>query len=371
MEKYKTLASLLFLIIFSFLPVLLFAQVPEKMSFQAVVRDAGNNLVINQVVGMQISILQGSPSGSAVYVERQNPATNSNGLVSIEIGTGSVVSGEFTAIDWSNGQYFIKAETDLTGGTNYTIAATSQLLSVPYALFAKTAETVKGGVTETDPVFNESVARAITASDTSAWNNKQNKLTAGPGIRITDDNVITEEVYPLEYLNPGDFAHGGIVVWVDETRQHGFVCAKEDQSTGVRWYAGTAGSTQAKGDGPLAGKANTNIIIAAHVAIGDDGSTYAARICNELQVTVPHHIDNVTYGDWYLPSEQELLLMLYNKDLINRTAVANGGTTFANAYYWSSTEGNSTNASAFNFGNGSSSSSPKSRIYHVRAVRAF
>ena len=116
-----------------------FAQSPEKMSYQAVVRDAGNALITDQAVGMQISILQGSASGTAVYVETQTPNTNINGLVSIEIGSGTVVNGAFNTIDWSSGLYFIKTETDPTGGTNYTITGTSQLMSVPYALYAKTS----------------------------------------------------------------------------------------------------------------------------------------------------------------------------------------------------------------------------------------
>ena len=89
-----------------------FAQSPEKMSYQAVVRDWSNNLVTSTAVGMQISILQGSSSGTAVYVETQTPTSNANGLVSIEIGAGTVVSGGFTTIDWSNGPYFIKSEKD-------------------------------------------------------------------------------------------------------------------------------------------------------------------------------------------------------------------------------------------------------------------
>ncbi|WP_052172354.1 MopE-related protein [Psychroserpens jangbogonensis] len=116
-----------------------FAQAPEKMSYQAVVRDTGNAIVSNQAVGMQISILQGT---TAVYVETQTPTTNANGLVSIQIGMGSVVSGDFSAIDWSAGPYFIKTETDPTGGTTYTITGTSELLSVPYALHATTAESL-------------------------------------------------------------------------------------------------------------------------------------------------------------------------------------------------------------------------------------
>ncbi len=118
------------------------AQSPQKISYQAIIRNASNTLVTNATVGMQISILQTTSTGTAVYVEAQAPTTNANGLVSIEIGTGTVVSGDFTTIDWANDSYFIKTEIDPAGGTNYTITGTSQLLSVPYALHAKTAESL-------------------------------------------------------------------------------------------------------------------------------------------------------------------------------------------------------------------------------------
>ena len=155
----------------------LWAQSPEKMSYQAVVRDGSNNLVASTAVGMQISILQGSSSGTAVYVETQTPTSNANGLVSLEIGDGTAVSGDFTIIDWANGPYFIKTETDPTGGASYSITGTSQLLSVPYALHAKTAESVTGTITETDPIFGASVAIGITGTDTTYWNNKLDSYT--------------------------------------------------------------------------------------------------------------------------------------------------------------------------------------------------
>ncbi len=118
-----------------------FSQAPEKISYQAVIRNSSDLLVANQSIGIQISILQNSPVGTAVYVETQNPTSNANGLISIEIGSGSVVSGTFSAIDWANDSFYIKTEIDITGGVNYTITGTSQLLSVPYALYAKTAGT--------------------------------------------------------------------------------------------------------------------------------------------------------------------------------------------------------------------------------------
>lgn len=119
----------------------LFAQAPQKMSYQAVVRNSSNNLVASAPVGMRISILQDSPSGTPVYVETQTTSTNANGLASLVIGNGTVVSGSISSIYWSTGVYYIKSETDPTGGNNYTIVGTSQLLSVPYALYAENGGT--------------------------------------------------------------------------------------------------------------------------------------------------------------------------------------------------------------------------------------
>ena len=358
-----------------FLTATVWAQSPNKMSYQAVIRNSSEALVTNTTVGMQISILQGSASGTAVYVETQSPTTNANGLISIKIGDGTVQSGDFTNIEWANGPYFIKTETDPAGGTDYTITGTSQLLSVPYALHAKTAESVSGTITETDPVFtawDKDYADLINTP--AAADGSETKVTAGTNVTVIGSGT-TASPYVVNATagsgsttySVGDFAQGGIVFWVDETGQHGLVAAKEDQSTGVRWYAGTYGNTQAKGDGPFSGEANTSIIIAAQVAIGDDGSTYAARICNELQVTEGGN----TYGDWYLPSKEELNLMYQNKATIDATAGVNGGSGFASAVYWSSTEYYNYYAWLQFFGNGAQTYGNKDITYYVRAVRAF
>lgn len=117
------------------------AQAPQEMSYQAVIRDADKNLVTERQVGMRISILHGSKNGAAVYVETQQPTTNENGLIRIEIGSGTT-SDDFSNIEWSDGIFFIKTEIDPKGGADYTIEGVNQLLSVPYALHAKTAENV-------------------------------------------------------------------------------------------------------------------------------------------------------------------------------------------------------------------------------------
>lgn len=287
------------------------AQSPEKMSYQTVIRNASDNLVMSQMVGMQISILQGSESGTPVYVETQTPTTNTNGLVTLEIGTG-VTSDVFSTINWANSTYFIKTETDPAGGTSYTITGTSQLLSVPYALHAKTAENISGTIT----------------------------------------------------YSVGDFAQGGIVFWVDEAGQHGLVCAKTDQSTGVRWYAGTFGDTRAYGDHINAGEMNTDVIIrSSYAIIGYDGDPFASQICKSLTLN--------GYSDWYLPSKEELNLMYLNKATIDATAIANGGTAFAITNYWSSTEFSYGNACDLHFSDGSQYFHSTDNTAYVRSVRSF
>mgnify|MGYP001002958349 CR=1 FL=1 len=145
-----------------------FAQSPQKMSYQAVIRNSSNALVTNTQIGMEINIRQGSPTGTVVYTETQTPTTNANGLVSIEIGGGA----GFSTINWANGPYFIETKTAIVPPlTTYTITGTSQLLTVPYALHAKTAETVTGTITETDPVFTGSQAANITATDITNLSN--------------------------------------------------------------------------------------------------------------------------------------------------------------------------------------------------------
>ncbi|MDP5093762.1 MAG: DUF1566 domain-containing protein [Polaribacter sp.] len=304
--------KILLITILLFLSLMTFSQTPEKMSYQAIVRNSDGSLLSEKVVGIRISVLKNATSGASVYTETHTIQTNVNGLVSLEIGTGTVVSGVFSSIDWSNDSYFIKTETDIEGATNYTISGTSQLLSVPYALHAKTAA-----------------------------------------------NVFTYKV--------GDFAHGGIVFWVDETGQHGLVCSKVNQSTGIRWFAGTFGNTQAKRNGLYGGKANNSIIISSHVAIGDDSNSYAARLCSELQVVE----NNVTYGDWYLPSTFELKLLSQNATVVNSTAISNGGESLINNFYWSSTENTNSRAWIVNISDAQESNVLKSSQNPVRAIRSF
>ena len=358
--RFITKGFLMITVLFSV--TTLFGQAPDKMSYQAVIRDAGGNLLNSQAVGMQISIIQGSIGGTEVYQETHTPTTNTNGLVSLEIGTGIVVSGTFNTIDWSNGPYFITSETDPTGGTSYSIEITNQLMSVPYAFHASVADSLKSGatITELDPVFNASVAAGITAADTANWNNH------------TDSTDIAQMGYVagLKTYEIGDFAQGGVVFWVDETKQHGLVCSIADAIPGTtRWYAGTYGFTRAVGDGLFGGRDNTSLIMAAHMVLGDDGGNYAASVCSDLVV---NH-GGVNYGDWYLPTVEELYMIGQNYIAVNTTSTANGGTALVTSPYWSSIELNDNEAIYVLITPGGVSNTfiNKAATFNVRAVRAF
>jgi hypothetical protein len=177
-----------------------FGQSPQKMTYQAVIRDASDALVANSAVGMQISILQTSATGTAVYIETHSPTTNINGLASVEIGTGTIVTGNFSTIDWSNGPYFIKTETDPNGGTAYTISGTSQLLSVPYALYAENSGSSFSGdyndltnaPTNVSSFTND--AGYITSpddADSDPTNEIQSLQLVGQDLSISGGNTIT------------------------------------------------------------------------------------------------------------------------------------------------------------------------------------
>jgi hypothetical protein len=115
------------------------AQAPHSFKYQAIARDNKGEIITNQILGMRISILQGEIEGGEIYVETHQVNSNKFGLINLEIGNGINISGDFDSIDWSTGPYFVKIETDETGGDNYKVLGTSQLLSVPYALYAEKA----------------------------------------------------------------------------------------------------------------------------------------------------------------------------------------------------------------------------------------
>ena len=203
----------LYLIIFLFIGVAASAQSPDKMSYQAVLRDANGEILKNQDVSIQFSVLQTSISGTSVYQEDHKLTTNSNGLVSVYMGTGTVSSGDFSAIDWSDGTYFLQTDIDPTGGSNYVIKSTTELVSVPYALHANVADSLIGGVNETDPVFDASVAKGITTNNTTYWNNKLDSSSIQNFVDLTTNQTVGGE---KEFSSDVTLANGNSLRWTSD-----------------------------------------------------------------------------------------------------------------------------------------------------------
>lgn len=195
------------------------AQAPEEMSYQAVLRDVNNTLLTNQTVGIQFSILQTSTTGPALYVETQTANTNINGLLSTTIGSGIIISGSINSIEWTDGPYFIKTEIDPSGGSNYTITSSNQLLSVPYALHAQNA------------------LHSLSDFDTDSTNEKQTISRNGTIVTLSNGggsfevNELEEPTYSIG-LNP---ELGGYVFWVSSDGKHGLVVETINQGN-LEWY---------------------------------------------------------------------------------------------------------------------------------------
>jgi hypothetical protein len=232
-----------------FITASVFAQAPQKMSYQAVIRKSNNALVQSSPVGMKISILKGSATGTAVYVETQTATTNANGLVSLEIGTGTAITGTFAAINWGAGPYFIKTETDPNGGTAYTILGTNELMSVPYALFSASGNTgpqgPAGPTGATGPQGSIGLTGAVGATGSTG--------PAGP-IGLTGPGGATGPQGPI-----------GLTGATGPTGAQGPI--------GLTGPAGSAGSTGAQGPIGLTGAVGPQGPIGLTGAIGATGAT--------------------------------------------------------------------------------------------------
>ncbi|HTF21298.1 MAG TPA: DUF1566 domain-containing protein [Chryseolinea sp.] len=315
------------------------AQAPQKMSYQAVIRNSSDVLITNIQIGMQINIRQDSPTGTVVYTETQTPTTNANGLVSVEIGGGT----NFSAIDWGSDTYYIETKTAVVAPlTTYTITGVSQLLSVPYALHAKTADSITGGITDT-------------------------KVTQGTNITITG-NGTTATPYVISSSGfthyVGELYGGGIVVsvWKQGAAEHGLIASLADLSAGIIWTPAAYQSTMVPAGSlsPMDGLANSNAIVAQAGA----GTTYAAGLCRAYGAA-----GDGVLNDWYLPSTWELNQCYNAAYAVNTILGATNGFQFVD--YWSSTELNTGYAWSMYFYNGDQGYASKGSSYRVRAVRRF
>jgi hypothetical protein len=286
---------------------------PNAFNYSAVARNSAGQPIATATIGIQISILKTSPTGASQYSENHFVNTDAFGLFNLVIGAGALQSGSMTTIDWSIDNYYLKVGMDSAGGTNFLTMGTMQLLSVPYALHAKTAESIVGG-----------------GSGSGGF---------------------------THYI--GEEFGGGVVfhLWKDASGvEHGLIVDKTDLSSAQVWSNIDATIIGASAQSTRDGLSNSNAIVSQ---AGHTNS--AAALC--LNST------NGAQSDWYLPSIDELSLLCFSRFKVNKSLSTIGGATVLpfSASYWSSTEdGNYVFIYSMDFG-----SATKNYLLYVRAVRAF
>jgi hypothetical protein len=323
MKKITLLSTFCFLL----LTLIVKAQTPPNaFNYSAVARNAAGQPIATTTIGIQVTILKTSPTGASQYSENHFVNTDAFGLFNLVIGAGAVQSGSMATIDWSNDNYYLKVAMDATGGTNFLTMGTTQLLSVPYAIYAKSAGTVSGG---------------------------------GTGGSFT------------HYI--GEEFGGGVIfhLWKDaQGVEHGLIVDKTDLSTSQVWSNVDQTLIGPAAQSSWDGLSNSNAIVAQ---AGHNNS--AAALC--LNST------NGGQSDWYLPSIDELDRLYTNIIDVNTSLRGIIGATELKRYnigppagYWSSSEVDYLNETLvwfFGAQNGNYHSEPNGKYYlgYVRAVRFF
>ncbi len=172
------------------------AQTPQGFNYQGIARNAAGVELANQAIGLQISILDGSASGTTVYTETHNLTTDANGLFSLSIGGGTATQSTFTGINWAvGGSKWLKISMDAAGGSNYQLVGSSQLMSVPYALFAGNV-TNNGG--KQTLVLSDNVtdaqAAAIIAAEVGP-NTQELRIVGTTNLTTVDLSMLTNLIY--------------------------------------------------------------------------------------------------------------------------------------------------------------------------------
>jgi uncharacterized protein DUF1566/collagen triple helix repeat protein len=335
------------------------AQAPQLINYQAVVRNAaGQPVAGGTMVSFRFTIHE--VSGTVDFTETQTDTANQFGLVTAKIGVGS----NLALVNWSSGSKFLQVEIDPTGGNNFVDMGTSQLLSVPYALFAANSApgpqgpTGAAGVGATGPTGSEGATGATGLAGSLGLTGATGATGLNGAIGVTGP---TGASTALHYI--GQLYGGGIIVsvWQDSTGEHGLITSLNDLSTNTAWsnidstLIGPAAQSQ------FAGEVNTPVIIAQ-----TGQTTSAALVCKNYA--------GGGYSDWYLPAIWELQQVYDAGMIVNRVIGGTSGLQF-NSHYWSSTEYDIDDAWSvdfhYGFGSAGTDYDKKDKHYSVRAVRRY
>jgi hypothetical protein len=280
--------------IFAMLTLYNFAQTPQSFQYQAVIRDASGTALVNQPVSFQISIISSSISGTVEYIETHSLSTNALGIVTLNIGNGTPITGLFTGINWGSSAHYLKVEADPTGGTSFLDLGTTQLLSVPYALYAKatataafatTAETVTAAaqtaITSVGTLTALSVSGTISGANQTLSGNAAIGTASPEASAALDVSSSTKGLLPPRMTNAQKSAISspvaGLVLW----------CTNCGTSGELQVYNGTAWTNLIGGAGSgvlpsLAATTTATTITSTTAASGgnvtsDGGTSVTAR----------------------------------------------------------------------------------------------
>ena len=293
--------------IFCFTIIFSVAEVPQALNYQAVARNTAGAPLQNQHIQVRLTVHDGSPTSPLAYQETDTVTTNQFGLFTVLIGNGLVTVGTFGGIAWPTGNKYLEVELDPTGGSNFTSMGTTEMVSVPYALYAQTAGAVTGAFTH--------------------------------------------------YV--GQLYGGGIVVsvWKDSSQvEHGIIASLSDISTSSVWS--DVSTTQI---GPTAESMSNGSANTAAITSQAGTTTSAALLCQSYT--------GGGYNNWHLPSLWELQQCYNAAMIVNKVIGDTNGFQFA--AYWSSSEYTGNAAGYWSFLYGSSDGDLKSSAYSVRAVRSY
>jgi hypothetical protein len=287
------------------------AQAPQGFNYQATVRNSAGALITNQNVLFKFNIMLNSQTSLPVYSETHQAPTDDLGQVNLTVGQGTATIGTFTGINWANGTYYLGIE--LNTGTGYVAMGTTQLLSVPYALYANTS----GSTTGNNGGFTHYV---------------------------------------------GELFGGGIVVsvWKTAGAEHGLIASLIDLSTGIQWTTPAFQNNYLYESAKSLSFGGWNTIEIVNQA--GAGTSYAAGLCDAYSYG--------GYSDWYLPAINELKQCYNSQQVVNEVLGDSNG--FQPNSYWSSTERYDNTAWIQDFRYGSTGDYDKYFTnVSVRAVRRF
>jgi len=403
-----------------------FAQTPEGINYQAVIRTTSGTLVANSTVAIRVQIKQTSSTGTVVYAERQSVATNQYGLVNFVIGSGTILSGTFSSINWATGNYWVSLAVDFSNGTNYLDYGSQRLMSTPYALYAKTAgvqlnQWRYGAVAPAaalgnvgDFYLDTATGNVYYKSGTTTWTLTGN--IKGPAGVAGAQGVAG----PTGATGPAGAQ--GVAGPAGPTGSTGLTGPAGP--IGLTGPAGPTGATGAQGPAGVAGPAGVGSFthylgeafgggIVYHLwkdnlgqehglivdindlslnetwsnitgnQVGSAQSTWNGLGNSNAIAAQPGHVSsaaslclNSTNGgqtDWYLPSIDELSVLWQNRFIVNKSLSSVGGSTPLpiTGTIWSSTEWNYMFAWMFGFTDASTSFAVKTNAMSVRAVRSF